>query len=155
MSGYASGASSSNMEKHLICGLLIPPGLLVFTGLVITAVRKKFVWSSFYLGLELVLAGLADGLINFVERLHSVDDRPYMVNGSFVSMLIWYLVFAILAVGTLFIVIVINQRWEEFLPHDQYDELKLKRGVWLGVIANLLGIVVLGAFIYMRLEDIV
>lgn len=140
------------MEKHIICGLLIAPGLLAFTGLVITAVRRQFHWSSFYLGLELVLAGLADGLINFVERLHAADGHP--VDGTLVGNMAWYVLFAVFSIGALFVVVVIHQRWDYFLDHEQYRALRIKRGVWLGVIANGMGIAVLTTFIYLRLEDI-
>ena len=66
----------------------------------------------------------------------------------------WYVLFAVFSIGALFVVVVIHQRWDYFLDHEQYRALRIKRGVWLGVIANGMGIAVLTTFIYLRLEDI-
>lgn len=138
------------MEKHLVLGLLVPVVFFVFTGMVKSIVKKDWIWSNFYLGIDIALAALANGIVNILDDAHQMEGMSKLPAAStdFGNQMFYTSLCILAAVGALFGAMVVHQRYEE-------DNQRWKRGIWLGVIGNLLGGAVLGMFIFMKLRRLV
>jgi len=143
------------MEKHIFLGLMIPVAFFGFTGFAKSIVRKEWIWSNFYLGIDIALAALANGIVNIVDGAHQMETAVGSTVGTIYGNQMYYTSLCILAaVGALFGTIVLHQRFE-VLPEPATGNHKIQRGIWLGVFSNLLGGAVLAMFIYMKLRRIV
>jgi uncharacterized membrane protein YidH (DUF202 family) len=136
------------MDIHVFWGLLIPVGFLGFAGMAKSLVRSCWTWANFYLGIDLSLAALANGIVNIVDVVHQAESgsTPMVellskVNNSALCVFI--------AIGALFGTMAFHQRFE-ILDGDQSNH-RLRRGILLGLVSNLLGASVLAAFIVMKL----
>jgi len=141
------------MEKHIFLGLMIPVVFFAFTGLVKSIVKKEWLWSNFYLGIDIALAALANGIVNIVDSAHQMESASGPSIGAIYGNHMYYTTLCILAaVGALFGTMVVHQRFEIDDPEGNY---RVQRGIWLGVVGNLLGGSVLAMFIYMKLRRLV
>jgi hypothetical protein len=140
------------MEKHIALGLFIPVAFFGFTGAVKSIVQKEWLWSNFYLGIDIALAALANGIVNIVDGVHQTDSLPTMPYEFGTHM--YYTSMCILAaVGALFGAMALHQRFDA--TPDDSGNLRLRRGIWLGIVGNLIGGSVLAMFIYMKLRKLV
>jgi hypothetical protein len=141
------------MDRHLCLTLVIPALFLLVTGGIRSLVRGKVTWANFYLGLDLSLAALANGLVNVADILHDVEKNA--ISGDIAeSRTIYTLIFIILSGAVLLVVMLIHQRWEGI----GFDVWGVKhrgiRGVMLGVLSNILGLTTLLGFIWFRLKGV-
>ena len=112
------------MEKHIMLGFMIPAVFLVFAGLIRSLVRKRLVWSNFYLGLEVVLAALANALVNICERAHELEfPGQYGSDPSYGDQMTNSAVFLAAGVGILLILMVFHQQWE-YIEDEKYTDRK-------------------------------
>ena len=142
------------MEIHVIWGLFIPVLFLVFTGLIKSLVRKSVNWSNFYLGLDIALAALANGVVNIVEEVHASESLPGGYPPEFGQQMFYSAIFIAASVGCLLTVMTIHQTLEDPLDGEKANQ-KIMRGIWLGGVANLLGSGLLFSFIYLKLRRLV
>ncbi|HEV2711414.1 MAG TPA: hypothetical protein VGU67_14455 [Edaphobacter sp.] len=144
------------MEKHIFLGLLIPVIFFGFTGLVKSLIKKELLWSNFYLGTDIALAALANGIVNMVDGAHQVEHAlPGSVMAAQFGNSMFYTAVCILAaVGALFGVMALHQRFDVLLEGEEGNSPWV-RGIWLGVVSNLLGASVLTMFIYMKLRRLI
>lgn len=142
------------MEKHIALGLFIPVVFFGFTGLVKSIVQKEWLWSNFYLGIDIALAALANGIVNIVDGAHQAETSG---GGELGNHMYYTALCLVAAVGALFSAMALHQRFE--VADQQADGVtgnrRLKRGIWLGVVSNLIGGSVLAMFIYMKLRKLV
>ena len=131
--------------------MVIPVVFLGFAGLVKSLVKGKILWSNFYLGIDAALGALANGIINVADLGGSIGSGEYPK--ALVHKLYWNTILLVASVGVLLMVMVIHQRLEGPRPID-YDGRRWRRGLWLGVAANLLGGGSISLFIIGRLQGI-
>lgn len=142
------------MEMHVFWGLMIPVAFLGFTGLVKSIVKKEMLWSNFYLGIDIALAALANAVVNIVDGAHQIE--MHTVSPSDIASQMLYTSLCILAsIGVLLGAMALHQRFEEEADREGLDKNRLKRGIWLGIVGNLMGGSVLAMFIYMKLRRLV
>jgi hypothetical protein len=142
------------MEKHIFLGLLIPVVFFGFTGLVKSIVKKEWLWSNFYLGIDIALAALANGIVNIVDGVHQAESTP-SISADFGNQMFYTAMCIVVAIGSLFGVMALHQRFEVLADNPEIKRDRIKRGIWLGIIGNLLGGSVLAMYIYLKLRRLV
>lgn len=131
---------------------MIPLMVCGFAGTVQSIVKNSWLYSNFYLGIELSLAAFAHGLLNVAEEAHHMEKfgDPSIQIGDHM----FYTVVCILAaVGALLGSIALEQRIA--LKKRDEDYQRLNGGVLLGLVGNLLGGSVLMMFILMKLQGVI
>jgi hypothetical protein len=142
----------SSMEIHIVMGLFIPVAFLAFAGMVKSLVRSDWKLYNFYLGMDIALAALANGIINIVDLAHRSEAGS--IDGDFAKQMTYTALSIVISVGALFGTMGLHQRFE--VPGiGKTSNLRLRRGILLGVVANVVGAVALGLFIYWKLGRIV
>lgn len=138
------------VDIHLLFSLATPVIFLGFAGVSRSLVKVEWAPSNFYLGIDLALAALANGIIN-VADIGSTLAQQGLENTRALSMKMAFNAYVlVLATGLLLAVMFIHQRLER-LP-DDFDGRRWRRGVWLGIVANGLGAGPLFLFILGRLK---
>lgn len=132
--------------------LAIPVAFLGFAGLIKSLVKREVFWSNFYLGIDLALAGFANGIINVADMGNVINAAGSSEGGRFASKMYYNAIVLVLAFGVLLIVMWIHQRLET-LPPD-FNGRRWRRGFWLGIVANVLGAGSMFVFIIGRLRGI-
>jgi hypothetical protein len=141
------------MEKHIFVGLLIPVAFLGFTGFVKSLIKKELMWSNFYLGIDIALAALANGIVNILDEVH-VNEQFATPTAEFVNQMYYTSVFLVCALGALLVTMTLHQKFEvaDVSGVPLTRQQRVWRGLWLGVISNTLGGALLAVFIYMKLR---
>jgi len=137
------------MEKHILIGLTIPVLFLGFTGLTKSLIRRELFWSNFYLGVDIALAAMANGIVNIVDEVHIAELAGYP--REFGDRMVSTVILLVASFGALLVVMFIHQRWEEPAASSANNR-RWVRGIWLGLVSNAIGGFVLGAFIYWKLK---
>jgi hypothetical protein len=137
------------MEKHILLGLLIPVFFFAFAGMAKSLVKNQWVWSNFYLGIDISLAALANGIVNIVDGVHQ-SEKVLTPNLQLGSQMYYTSICIVAAVGALFGTMGLHQRFD--VPCDEPGNRRWKRGILLGVVSNLFGVAVLAMFIFMKLR---
>jgi hypothetical protein len=138
------------MEIHLLWGLLIPALFFFFTGLVKSLIRKEVVWSNFYLGIDIALAGLANGIVNIVDEVHQAETSQ-IAKIELGEHMFYTSMYMMAAIDALLVVMTLHQKFE--IMDSNISNQRVLRGIWLGVVSNLLGGALLGFFIFMKLRN--
>jgi len=147
-----------NMDQHLWLSLAIPAAFLLITGIVKSLVRTELTWGNFYLGLDAALAALANGIVNVVDIVRNVECGDQVATAAAAtarqSRTYFTAAFICIAFFVLLIVMMIHQRQESAKTPVERMKNRWKRGIWLGLVANLIGsgMLLLFLFIYMRLK---
>ena len=141
------------MDRHLTLTLAIPAVFLFVTGGIRSLVLGKVTWANFYLGLDLSLAALANGLVNIADIMHDIE-KAEITNAIASDRIIYTLIFIILSGGVLLVVMLIHQRWEGIGLDVWGVKHRYSRGLMLGVLSNLLGLATLLGFIWFRLKGV-
>ena len=116
------------------------PLTIVFVGALADKLIEKepFQWKHFYLGIELTLSALATGLVNILDILKEKDFRPITI--------VTTLMFVVFCILCLLGLLGIHQEW-------QGPEKKGRSQIFrLGVASNLVGGVLLTAFVEMKMR---
>jgi hypothetical protein len=138
------------MEKHIFLGLMIPVIFFGIAGMAKSLVKSLWIWSNFYLGIDISLAALANGIVNIVDGAHQAE-KILTPSAELESQMYYTSICIIAAVGALFGTMGLHQRFD--VPDD--GNPRRKRGILLGIVSNLLGAAVLAMFIFMKLRRIV
>jgi hypothetical protein len=141
---------SEPMEVHVLWGLVIPVIFLLFTGLVKSLVKKEFLWSNFYLGVDATLAALANGVVNIVDGVHETE-RSKDASAAFAGHMFYTACFLTASIGALLLVMAVHQRFEV----EGGGNSRMLRGIFLGGVSNILGAGLLGAYIFMKLRGLI
>ncbi len=140
------------MDRHVLLALFIPAAFLGLTGLIKSLVKGKLLWSNFYLGIDITLTGLANGIVNIVDISHDIEQHPMIQGIAFSERVLNNAVFLLLAISSLFVVMLIHQRWEQAKKARVTVPIRLTRAIWLGGISTIIGCGVLLTFIIYRLR---
>jgi hypothetical protein len=137
------------MEMHVFWGLMIPVGFFAFAGMAKSLVKSQWTWGNFYLGIDLALAALANGIVNIVDLVHESEHSPTL--GLEIGGQVYYTALCIfVSVGALFGTMAIHQRFDAM--DSEPDRHRMRRGILLGIVSNLLGGAVLAIFIWLKLR---
>lgn len=138
------------LDLHLLLSLSIPVVFLGFAGMIKSLIKREVFWSNFYLGVDLALASLANGIINVVDLGSTLATLGSAEAARFSFRMYYNAVALVAAFGVLLLTMWLHQRLET-LPED-FDGRKWRRGIWLGVVANLFGAASMSLFIIGRLK---
>jgi len=133
----------------LALSLLVPSIAVGSLGGIKSLVKARFTWSRFYLGLELTLLALGNGLTNVVDRIREWDGKSVDVLRGQVSNSI---AFTVVSAGVLLIVMLIHQRFEREEEEGPVPGRWMARGFWLGFVCNGVGGVLIWMYVYFKLE---
>jgi hypothetical protein len=133
----------------LVLSFLVPAIAVLCLGGIKSLVEGQSSWARFYLGLELTLLALGNGLTNVVDRLREWDGNSARALVNEVENSISFTVVA--AVGML-IVMLIHQRFANQEKAGPVPERWVARGFWLGFFCNAVGGVLIWMYVYFRLE---
>jgi hypothetical protein len=137
------------MDMHIFWGLMIPVGFIGFAGLVKSLVKSRWSWGNFYLGIDLALAALANGLVNIVDLVHQSENSSGQ--GLEIGGRVYYTaICTFVAVGVLLGTMGIHQRFDAM--DSDPERHRLRRGLLLGIVSNLLGAAILAMFIWLKLR---
>ena len=140
------------MELHIFLGLMIPVAFFAFTGMVKSLVKSSWTWSNFYLGMDIALAALANGIVNIVDGVHQAE-RLKVPDPDFGNQMVYTSTCIVVSIGALLGSMGLHQRFD--VEGQENGSRRLRRGILLGVVANILGMAALGMFIYMKLRRLV
>lgn len=120
-------------------------------GLIKSLVRADLAWSNFYLGLDIALAAIANGVVNMVDMVgkHSTNAETISQNNA---------EYLVLSFALLLVTMVIHQRWEGTKLDPTIAHVvsgpsnRTRRGVWLGIVSNGLGTASLLVFMLFKLR---
>jgi hypothetical protein len=150
------------MDQHLWLSLAIPAAFLLITGIVKSLVKSVVTWSNFYLGLDAALAALANGIVNIVDIVRDAENDHGASTAAAQAVIeharqnreLFTGAFIFSAFFVLLIVMLIHQRWEAPVLKPVRSDQRVRRGVWLGIVANSIGTGALLVFIYTRLKGL-
>jgi hypothetical protein len=137
------------MDKHVFWGLLIPVIFFFFAGMVKSLVKNQWIWSNFYLGIDISLAALANGIINIVDGVNQ-NEKHLIPNPDFASQMFYTSICIVVGVAALLGTMGLHQRFD--VPTEENSNQRWKRGILLGGVSNLIGMAVLATFIIMKLR---
>jgi hypothetical protein len=130
-----------NSNPQTFSAFAIPVVLILVTAVTRKIVRGKspFQWADWYLGLDLTLAAFSSAAVNILE-----------LNARGRENLAWYLVLAFIV---FILQIAIHQEWVD-PPRVSHAPLvsRRKQAILLGLLANTIGVSLLGFFIYWKIE---
>ncbi len=129
--------------------LLVPTIAVGSLGGIKSLVKGRCTWSRFYLGLELALLALGNGLTNVVDRLREWDGSSAHVLQGQVSNSI---AFTVVSGVALLMVMLIHQRFEREEEQGPVPSGWVARGFWLGIVCNGVGGFLIWMYVYFRLE---
>lgn len=135
------------MDIHVGLGLLIPVVFFGFTGMVKSLVKSQWTWGNFYLGIDVALAAFANAIVNIADSMHEAEKIPDPNLGRRMS---YTVVCIVISFAALLVTMGLHQKFDG--PREIPGNRQWVRGISLGVIGNLAGIVVLGLFIYWKLK---
>jgi hypothetical protein len=139
------------MERHVVLALIIPVVFLGIAGVVKSLIKSQFTWGNFYLGVDLSLAALANGLINIINTLHEYENISLGHDGQ--DRILYALCCIFFSIVALFSTMLIHQNFENLVWEPERH--KLRRGLLMGVLCNLLGGTALIALIWLKIWRLV
>ena len=137
------------MEKHVFLGLLIPVIFFGIAGMAKSLVRNQWTWSNFYLGIDIALAALANGIVNIVDGAHQ-SEASTILSTQLGGHMYYTSICIVAAIGALFGTMGLHQRFD--VPDEDAQNTRKMRGILLGIVSNMLGVAVLAMFIFMKLR---
>jgi hypothetical protein len=141
----------------------VPLALLLFGGLGKHLIISEFRWENFFLGPDFALAGMAAGLLNFLD----VPDSKDVV--GIPMKIYWTVGYFVITFGIYMVLLVLHQNIEkrQIAADEQYDAAKhaaananpprpvpkrIEAGVRLGMIANFVGLGPSFLFTFLKLK---
>lgn len=139
----------------VVLSLLVPAIAVLSLGGIKSLVQGKCTWARFYLGLELTLLALGNGLTNIVDRLREWDSQQEW-DGKAAHALakeVWNSVgFTVVAGVALLLVMLFHQGFGREEASGPVPGRWAARGFWLGVICNLIGCALIWMYVFFKLE---
>jgi hypothetical protein len=140
------------MEIHIFLGLMIPAAFFAFAGLIKSLVKASWTWGNFYLGIDIALAAMANGIVNVVDLVHQAEGHAF--TQEFAAELTNTVICIVVAFAALLLTMGLHQKFD--VPgQSENGNRRIARGILLGVVGNLAGVCVLGLFIYWKLRRLV
>lgn len=130
-----------NSSSQTFSAFAIPVILILVTAVTRKIVRGRspFRPSDFFLGLDLTLAAFSSAAVNILE-----------LNQAGRQNLAWYLVLTFIV---FILQMAIHQEWGDQIPANEVSAVTSRRQVTLlGLLANIVGVALLGFFIYWKIE---
>lgn len=121
--------------------LLIPVSIIGCGALSKKLVRGgSFQYKDFYLGIPLALSSLTSAIVFIYELCKSLLATPNITRNMAYRPAISAL-FSLFCFFLLLVQLCIHQEWEN------KDQSPIRQRIWLGIVSNLLGVIMLGTFI--------
>jgi hypothetical protein len=142
------------MDNRLFLALICQGVFVLAIGGIKSLVHGRITWVRFYLGLEIALVALGNGVTNIVDTLREWDvyagspAQEAIKDGRIVNTV----GFIVVAMAALLAIMLIHQTWEQTEKEGPRPELRWKRGFWMGFISNGIAVGMLGTFVYFRLR---
>jgi preprotein translocase subunit SecG len=140
------------MEIHIFLGLMIPVAFFGFAGAIKCLVKTSWTLGNFYLGIDIALAAMANGIVNVVDLVHQAEGHAF--TPEFASEMTNTTICIVVSFAALLLTMGLHQRFD--VPGESNNgNRRIARGILLGVVANLAGVCALGLFIYWKLRRLV
>lgn len=136
----------------LVLSFLVPAIAVLSLGGIKSLVWGRCTWARFYLGLELTLLGLGNGLTNIVDRLREWDGNAANAAHTLASEVGNSISFTVVAAVVLLVVMLIHQRFAQEEARGPVPDRWAARGIWLGAFCNGVGGGLIWMYVYFRLE---
>jgi hypothetical protein len=140
------------LDKQLSLSLFIPVVFLALAGGIKSIVKHELFWSNFYIGIDAALAALANGVINVVDLSRGLTLPKVAADMNIATKMCNNAIVLVVSFSVLVFVMIVHQRFDSLVPIGPPQSWQLRRGIWLGIVANLFGAVSLGIFIFYRLQ---
>lgn len=141
------------MDIHVFLGLVIPVAFFGFTGMVKSLVRNNWAWANFYLGIDIALAAMVNGIVNIVDLAHSTEGHP--MGDNFGHAMTFTAMSIVISFAALLIAMGLHQKFDSKELGEGIGNRRLVRGILLGIVGNLTAGCALGLFIYWKLRRLV
>lgn len=127
---------------RFLLSLAVPVALLVIGGLGRTLIISELRWSNFYLGTDFALAGIAAGLLNFLE-VTDVSPKIY-----------WTVGYVVITIGIYMVVLCMHQNIEKRQLNAQSEAARRRQraGTGMGFLANFIGLAPSFLFAWFKLK---
>jgi hypothetical protein len=135
------------MDDHVFFGLIIPAAFVLVGGAAKSLTHYGFAWGNFYFGIELSLAGMANGSINIVSRLH--ENENLVIGSVGQNQIMNSLSCIIVSLGALFFTMLVQKHYVE--EDWRWNRDRFQRGLVLGVLCNLVGGATVVALIWLKI----
>lgn len=141
------------MDNRLLLSLALQGIFVAAIGGIKSLVRGRVSWARFYLGLEVALAALGNGVTNIVDIVREWDGHPgAVITETMKDRIVNTAGFVVVAAIALLFIMLIHQRWEQEEREGPRPEQRWKRGLWMGLIANGIAISLLTMFVVFRVK---
>lgn len=142
------------MDQRLLLSLVCQGVFVAAIGGIKSLVHGRVSWVRFYLGLEIALVALGNGVSNIVDAIREWDGycgtpaSEALKDGRIIDTVGFIMVAAV----SLLVIMMIHQRWETEERNGPRPDQRWKRGFWMGIISNGIAVSLLGVFVYFRLK---
>ena len=141
------------MEIHILLGLMIPVAFFGFTGMVKSLVKNSWSWSNFYLGIDIALAAMTNGIVNIIDLVHRAEGK--LLDAEFGHAMTFTALSIVIAFAALLSTMGLHQKFDIPVEGQRNGNRRVARGILLGGVSNLVAGVALGLFIYWKLRRLV
>jgi hypothetical protein len=155
--------SQSAFDWRYLLGVAIPLVLLLVGALSKSLIASEILFEHFFFGLDFSLAALASLLANVVDLLKDLKDPQFPERMGYA------IAFFVICFCVYFVILVIHQRAEKKYKQasdtyaaaeksasavdaakQHFKSAKVSRGVWLGLVSNVIGFSLVFGFIMMK-----